>query len=302
MKSIYLDSPYPQPVDGGLSSTVKNGHENVDYLPDTHIRIWYSLRNEFYAAHWHEPMEIVYCTSGLYIMTAEDRTWELRKGDILIIPGNITHSMDMKNECHGFVYFVDLSLLDKIPSAALIQPMISHPSFLQPENTLLYHDVVILLEQMRNEYFSKNSLREIVIYSLMFSLLTDICRYKLNENRRITHIRADVQKEYVDRFNTVLNYINENYEEDITLEQISNRFGFSKYNFSRLFHEYTTYCFSDYLVYRRLKAAESFLIKPDLPITEIAETVGFSNPSTFSRAFKEKNKCTPSEFRLLYQR
>ena len=252
MKSSYLDSPYPQPVDGGTGLNVKDEHEFVDFLPDTKIRIWYSDHNEFYPTHWHDAMEIIYCESDKYVMNINGKTQEVQKGDILIIPGSITHSLDMKEDCHGFVYLIELDWLDQIPTAALIQPLITHPIFLQEKKSLLYQKVNIILEQIRNEYFSNNNLREILVYSHMLQLLTEIGRSKLDESEKITHIRSNVQKEYIERFNTVLNYINIHFAEDITLEQLAKQFGFSKYHFSRLFHQYTSYCFSDYLTYRRI--------------------------------------------------
>ncbi len=75
----------------------------------------------------------------------------------------------------------------------------------------------------------------------------------------LTHLRSDKREEYIERFNDILTWINENYFEDITLEFISKKFGFSKYHFSKLFSQYTNHTFSEYLTFQRLKAAEELL-------------------------------------------
>lgn len=299
MKSLYLDSPYPQPIDGGVGPKSDGTHEFIDYLPNTYLRIWYSQFNQLYPEHWHNEIEMVYCNSGHYIMSTKESMWELHEGDIILLPGGIAHSLDMKEDCHGFVYLINLSLLEHIPSAALILPLISQPIFLKKGNNRLYHSVNTLLEQMRNEYFSDNDLREFTVYSHMLMLLTKIGRSHLSDSKKRLHLRSDKQKEYIDRFSEILKYINDNYSEDITLEQISKKFGFSKYHFSRLFSQYTTYNFCDYLTYRRLRNTELLLLDSDLSITEIAIHSGFNSPSSFNRAFKQKNLCTPSEYRKL---
>lgn len=97
-----------------------------------------------------------------------------------------------------------------------------------------------------------------------------------------------------------LDYIDSHYTEELTLDNIADFSGFSKYHFTRLFKQYTDSTFYDYLIYRRIKAAEELLANPELSITEIALQSGFSSISTFNRIFKQKKGCTPSEYRSLY--
>lgn len=300
MKSIYLDSRYPQPIDGGSGTTFDQNHELIDYLPNTSLRIWYSSYNQFYPSHWHEAMEIIYCESGYYVMCDEEKTWEIHPGDILFIPAGNTHSLNMHENCHGFVYFINLDILKHMPSASNILSFIAQPIFLTKSKLTLYKSVAALLEQMRDEYFSDNDLRELLVYSHMLVLLTQIGRSYLTKSRDLIHLRPDKQKEYMEKFNEVLNYINDNFMENITLELISKKFGFSKFHFSRLFSKYTTYTFSDYLTFRRIKSAEQLLLKSEMTVTEVSTYVGFNSLSTFSRCFKQKNHCSPSDYRCLH--
>lgn len=108
------------------------------------------------------------------------------------------------------------------------------------------------------------------------------------------------KKNICKKFNEVLDYIDSHYTEELTLDNIADFSGFSKYHFTRLFKQYTDSTFYDYLIYRRIKAAEELLANPELSITEIALQSGFSSISTFNRIFKQKKGCTPSEYRSLY--
>ena len=114
-------------------------------------------------------------------------------------------------------------------------------------------------------------------------------------------VRTNKQKEYIEKFNKIFEFIDNNYTEDISLETVADIAGFSKFHFSRLFKQFTDTSFYDYLNLRRIKAAENLLLDPSLPITEIALQSGFSSISTFNRVFKAFKKCTPSEFKELYR-
>lgn len=299
MKSLYLESPYPQPVDGGEGPRNDRNHEFIDHLPHTNIRIWYSAFSQFYPDHWHNETEIVVGQSGTYTIQVDGNIWDIQKGDILIVPGKIIHSLDMSNDCHGFVYFFDLESFKDIPTYSTVSPLLTKPLFIKKSNTLLYQSAFSILEQTRNEYFSKNDFRELMVYSHVLNLLAQIGRSYSMTTANLTHLRSDKREEYTERFNDILTWINENYFEDITLEFISKKFGFSKYHFSRLFSQYTNHTFSEYLTFQRLKAAEELLRNSDLSITDISTQVGFNSISTFSQIFKNKNHCTPSEFRKI---
>lgn len=297
MKSIYLDSPYPQPVDGGTGSRLEGRHEFIDYLPNTTIRIWYSAFSQFYPEHWHDEMEIIYCQSGYYTLKTIDGCWKIQKGDILFVPGKSIHSLNLSHDCHGFVYLFNLENIEEIPSSSLVLSTLENPYFLKNSNSSLYHSISAQLEQIRNEYFSDNDFRELMVYSYMLKIFSQIGQAQRGPSKKLVHLRTDKQKEYFECFKDVLTYINNNYGEDITLDDISRKFGFSKFHFSRLFGQYTDNTFSKYLTYQRIKAAETFLQNSKLSITDISTRVGFNSLSTFSRAFKEKNRCTPSEYR-----
>lgn len=114
-------------------------------------------------------------------------------------------------------------------------------------------------------------------------------------------VRASKQKEYIEKFNMIFDYIDKNYTEDLSLDTVSSVAGFSKFHFSRLFKQFTDISFYDYLNQRRVRAAENLLLDPDIPITVIALQSGFSSISTFNRVFKCFKECTPSEFKELYR-
>ena len=107
------------------------------------------------------------------------------------------------------------------------------------------------------------------------------------------------QKEQQERFSMLCNYINAHCTEDLSLDELANEAGFSKYHFARLFKEITGTTCHNYLLGRRLLYAKSLLADFSLPITEVAMRSGFNSLATFNRIFKFQIGCTPSEFRKL---
>ncbi len=298
---ILLESPYKQPCSGGISEFFGE-YEHVGFLPGTKARVWYTHLPECFPNHWHSEMEIIVGEHGYYEMGFTDKTYHVHANEILIIPSGTLHSLTPHNRCNGFVYFVDLNILHVIKSAASVMSYIIEPVYITEKTPALHHTANTLLKQMRHEYFSDDNMREFVFYSHFLNLIAEVSRHSSADLCDQQHSRADKRKEYSDIFNDVLNYINSNYMKDLTIEAMSQQYGFSKCHFSRLFKQYTHYNFSDYLNLQRVRAAEVLLSQLEMSVTDIAFRSGFSSLPNFNRVFKNKNNCTPSEYRRIYSK
>lgn len=294
-------SPYPQPVSGGLSRIRGNNLEIVGYLPGTSCRIWYTHLPDHFAEHRHNAIEIITGENGYYISEVDGTAYEIHRGDILVIPANVMHSLYPQEGCNGFVHLIDVCILLKIKSTASFITGLTHPIFISEANNPGLHAIMsVHLTQMRKEYFSGNNFREMLVYSHLLSLLAELGQSLMGDTQHLPHIRVDKRKEYSIKFNEILYFISQHYMEDLSIGITAKHFGFSKYHFTRLFKQYTSFTFIDYLSQQRLKAAERLLNLPELSLTDIALQTGFSSSSVFSRVFKRYKKYTPSEYRKLY--
>lgn len=95
----------------------------------------------------------------------------------------------------------------------------------------------------------------------------------------------------------MLQYIDEHWNEDLSLSMIAEREHFSVSYLSRYFQKITSMGFSAYLRKVRLIHARQFLIQGELSITQISYDCGFRNPSVFIEAFKQEYGMTPGQFR-----
>jgi len=102
------------------------------------------------------------------------------------------------------------------------------------------------------------------------------------------------------RVESVMAYLNKNFEKEISLLEIAKLASMSEVAFSRFFRLRTGKTFVDTLNEIRLGNASRMLIDTTQSISEIAYHCGFNNLSNFNRTFKKKKHCTPKEFREEY--
>lgn len=93
------------------------------------------------------------------------------------------------------------------------------------------------------------------------------------------------------------NYINQHYQEQLSLEEVAEVSGFSRFHFTRIFKQCMDMTFYEYLNQIRISNAEELLSTTTQSITEIAMNSGFSSISAFNRTFKSLKGCAPSVYR-----
>jgi AraC-like DNA-binding protein/ligand-binding sensor protein len=92
-------------------------------------------------------------------------------------------------------------------------------------------------------------------------------------------------------------FINENYTEDLSLEQVAKAANMSSFYFCKMFKKYTGVNFTEYLSRVRIERARNLLLNPNLRISEIAYEVGFQSLTHFNRVFKKVLGQSPTDFR-----
>jgi len=103
---------------------------------------------------------------------------------------------------------------------------------------------------------------------------------------------------YDERISRVCEYINQNLNDNLTLEMMSDVAAFSKFHFHRVFSAYAGMSVTKFIQLARLKRASFRLaFEKEKRIIEIAFEAGFESPESFARAFKRTFNQSPSQFR-----
>jgi len=96
---------------------------------------------------------------------------------------------------------------------------------------------------------------------------------------------------------SVINYIQHNYSDELTLENLSNIFSVSKYELCRKIKSFTGTNFSLYLNQIRINRSRKLIENSSMTLTEIAEYVGYSTAAHFSTTFKKITGISPNDYK-----
>lgn len=274
--------------------------ETVEYESHRSVLLYDNHENEAYPIHWHDAVEIIMPLKNHYLITVGETDYRIEENDVLIIPSGELHSMPEEIPGRRIIFQCDNSVLGDVSALEPVMRALSAPLMITPETDKELH---ILAKKTMLDIFalynSHSELSDVKIYTALINMLMAIREYQLNIiSREVDDGKID---EYSEKFGLVLKYIDANYMYDLTLDQLAGVAGYSKYHFSRIFKQYNSMSYLQYINARRTKAAEQLLLDPEIPITEVAMRSGFKSLTTFNRIFKEIKHCTPSEFKKLYE-
>jgi AraC family transcriptional regulator len=163
--------------------------------------------------------------------------------------------------------------------------------------TLVTDELVSSISRsIRNELSARNAGWTLVLEGLVRQLLIHLLRGHLTARRspRIELSRAGP----VDRrLRRAIEFIHDNYERELSLEEIASSAYLSEYHFARLFKQITGTTPGAYLANIRLERARDLLVTTQLPIGEIASRVGYQSQSHFTKVFKSVTGATPRSYR-----
>lgn len=295
-------------------------HETVNYLENTHLRLYDNDKTEDYPAHWHKPSEIIMPLEGEYYIHINNIDYVLKPNDIAFICPGVIHKLNAPIIGRRIIFQPDLSILQSIHGLDSIVSFLYPISVFTEENAPLIHselvqlvldiadeylsgsDAVVPLVQKRkpSHVVSENNLTELAVFSKVLRMMTLIGRHHIQiVEQKSSNINK--QQEYIEKFMNICTYIDNHFSEDLSLEEIAEMSGFSKYHFSRLFHDFTNMPFYKYVNWKRISYAEQLLSNPELSATQVAIQSGFASQSAFIRMFKNRNGCTPTDFRKMQQ-
>lgn len=287
--------------------SINGTHEKIHSAESgSSMFLWINRENASFPLHWHSNVEIIMPIEGGYLVKTNRATYDLKENEILILPPGELHELHAPSKGMRLIILFDATYIGHYKGFSLLYSLLSQP-FLVTRETMpeVFNSLQSLLSRTTEEYANDDPLSEPSILALLiqfFVLLARTAREPSTSPAVPTSPQSNKQREYMEKFNTVFDYIEHTYMEDISLESAAEKIGFSKFHFSRLFRQFTDTSFYDYLCLRRLRAAESLLLDPSLPITEVALQSGFSSISTFNRVFKKFKQCTPTEFKEFYKR
>lgn len=268
----------------------------MDMFPEPFpVRIEHNKMPSFqYPAHWHKAAEIAIARKKDTEIVINSHSYVLQEGDLVYIAGGDIHCYPVSNG--GERVFILFDLQDMMNSEALRQDysLISKSVFIR-RNTELHSKVMRHIEGILQEAANITAGSRFVLLARIYDLTALIGR---NTNRE-DELSGGDRKDLLHKIGMVVDYIEQNYMEPITLKSAAENAGFSEHYLSRIFNRAIGSPFHLYLNKIRIKHAENKIIQNDDSITEIAFSCGFNSIPTFNRLFREMKGCTPLEYRKM---
>lgn len=274
--------------------------EFAKYIKGSTMRFWYNTQTRVHSPHWHTALEIIMPLENNFTVLYQQQEYILNPGDIYVIPAGTIHGIKPPATGSRFIFIFELDFFSQITGFNFILSLLSQPIHITYDNNPeLYTEEAKLMMEIAQHYWSASIAREMNIYACLIRFFAKIGEHAMSNTAPDMNTSTKTSS-LVNRLSMVLDYIDNHYSENITLEEAASIACFSKFYFTRLFKQYTNQTFYDYLSAKRIKAAEQMLIIPNLPITEISLKSGFTSLSSFNRTFKRLKDCSPSEYRALY--
>ena len=251
------------------------------------------------ALHHHDFYEVYFFLSGNVQYNIESRSYLLTPGDVLLISPMELHQPMFGSEHREYeriVLWIDKQFLEgfSLPgqsfTACFDTDSPNHSNLLRLEGVQRQY-LMFQLEQLMQEYTSREPYQEISALSYLAQVLIQLNRLALQQRREEAMSVPD------STVYNVLGYINEHYNENLTLDELANRFFISKYHLSREFQRLVGTSVHRYIVQKRLVMAKQML-SAGKPSSEVYQSCGFGDYSNFYRAFKAEYQISPKEFVL----
>ncbi len=245
--------------------------------------------------HLHNEYEFLRINRGIFRCVTLDGEFYLEEGDIMFINKYVPHcTFTENNHTHNtLIQFRLPSDTDAIVHyISRFTNICDTSAFLFKKNATESLDVQNCVNTIINEYIEQKPFWRDYIYSHMFILLTAL--------RRQGIISETVQNKIddINKIRPVLEYINENYSDELSTYDLSRMMNFNETYFCRMFKNIVGTSAINYINFVRVCRAEK-LLKKNISLLEVANKTGFSSLSYFNRVFKKYNHYSPSEYRKM---
>lgn len=266
--------------------------EKTGYL-EQDFRIFHikdQTKREF-SYHYHDFHKVIIFLSGKAAYHIEGKSYYLKPWDILLVNRHAIHKpeIDFSVPYERFVLWIR----DDIKSTELLRCF-------QKAIDRSYN--LIRLDSDTQEKLKQ------LLYELEAALKDEKFGSELLGSALFTQFmvyvnRIFLEKQYIydahsyssdSQIEELLRYINHNLTEDLSIETLARKYYLSKYHMMRKFKEETGYTVHNYIISKRLLLART-KISEGTPILKASQLSGFSDYTTFSRAYKKQFGTAPSQ-------
>ncbi|MGN0205299.1 MAG: helix-turn-helix domain-containing protein [Coprococcus sp.] len=248
--------------------------------------------------HSHDYYEFYFFLEGDISIQIGRETFPIRHGDILLVPPKVPHRPiihNVKAPYRRFVFWISQEYCQHLMQLSpdygyLIQYIQISKKYIFHNDRISFHSIQSKILRLLEEVHSDRFGRDTQIFLCVNDLV--LCLNRMIHERNVPRNRGKEQNLY----QQITEYIEDHLDEDISLEKLADEFYVSKYHIAHVFKDQLGISIHQYITKKRLALCrEAILGKAS--ITEVCQTFGFSDYSSFYRAFKKEYGVSPKDYR-----
>lgn len=242
--------------------------------------------------HFHQNLEIVYVLEGGLEIQIESESYELKKGDFLLINANKRHSI---RETEKDLLIASIQINFSMLVEYLGTNQILFWCNTAEDKSEAYDQLRKVLDRILNRYYDKEKEGALILNSIYYEALYIMTSYfmiKADDSRLKDQVSPDNSRVF-----EIQNYVQANYQKQISLNDLAKKLYLSNAYLSKYIKKRFGLSFLEYVNNIRLFHAVDDLLYTEKRITRIALDNGFPTTASFNKAFKEIYNMTPSAYR-----
>ncbi len=275
----------------------------TDYLNENKFCI-FICSDTNHRSHTHNYLELAYVLNGSAVHNCNRSSTLIHEGDYFIIDYNSSHSYQATTDSFELINCLFMpELIDpSLKNCKSLQPVISscqirfkNAFFTTDPSETIFKDedgkIKALLMTILEEFQEQARGYQQIIHSKIIELLVTTMR-KIYSGPQLNQKSDDMGR--------IMQYINSEYTNDITLKDICQKFNYSLSYMSMKFKKAIGMTYIEYLQKIRIERSMFLLINTDMSVEEITQAVGYHDIKSFYAIFKKISNTTPAKFRKNY--
>ncbi|WP_431686707.1 helix-turn-helix domain-containing protein [Hahella sp. NBU794] len=250
--------------------------------------------------HVHEEYELHFIVATTGKVFIGDYVGLFGPGQLILTGPRLPHNWISKNDPESEVELRDMLLHfnhDTIEQGIKVIPELSQllPMLERARSGIEF--IGVDLDEVRNRFAEIRDASGLARIVLFFDFMNELAVWPNYRMLSTMQINSKANETMQRKINTVVEYVINNIESPISLQEVSELVGMTDSHFSRFFRKATGNRFVEFLNRIRVSRACCLLAETDEQVASICFQVGFNNVANFNRRFQELKGLTPREYR-----